>query len=113
MSSIRNRSSRARATGARYTARSRGTELLTERLAEFEKTLGADGIARRCGIGLGTVENLLSGKSEPRLSTMLRLVAGLGLRSLDDLLAPLGTTLAVGPTLGSPSSEIPEGAHTD
>jgi transcriptional regulator with XRE-family HTH domain len=48
-------------------------------------------LAAETGLGIGTVMNLWAGRTDPALSTMLALVDALGLRSIDELLGPLGT----------------------
>ena len=53
-------------------------------------------LADAAGLGRGTVADILSGTSDPTLSTMLALVRALGLGSIEELLSPLGTSLVVG-----------------
>jgi DNA-binding phage protein len=53
-------------------------------------------LADASGLGTGTVADILRGKSDPRLSTMLALVRALELASIEELLSPLGTTLLLG-----------------
>jgi len=48
-------------------------------------------LAAESGVGLGTVMEIARGEREPSLSTMLAFVSSLGLRSIEELLAPLGT----------------------
>jgi DNA-binding phage protein len=71
-------------------------QLIASRLKEIAGRRGAIVLAQQCGLGVGTIQRLLDGKADPHLSTTLMLVRGLGLRSVDELLAPLGTTLVVG-----------------
>ena len=48
-------------------------------------------VAAATGLGIGTVMDLWAGRSDPELSTLLALVEVLGVRSIDELLGPLGT----------------------
>jgi transcriptional regulator with XRE-family HTH domain len=47
------------------------------------------GLAAAAGLGTTTVRNLLAGKAEPRLSTMLALAKALELHSIEELLGPM------------------------
>ena len=49
------------------------------------------GLAREAGLGIDTVRDLLAGRSDPSLSTLLALADALDLRSIDELLGPLPT----------------------
>ena len=83
---------------ARNSARALAVSLITARLKELmaeQSIRGARQLARRSGIGVGTAANLLSGESEPTLSTMLLLAAALELHSIEELIAPLGTARAL------------------
>ncbi len=53
-------------------------------------------LAKSAGLGTGTVSDILSGTSDPSLSTLLALVRALELGSIEELLAPLGTTVVLG-----------------
>jgi DNA-binding phage protein len=53
-------------------------------------------LATAAGLGNGTISDILSGSSDPTLSTMLALVRALGLGSIEELLSPLGTSLVIG-----------------
>ena len=52
-------------------------------------------LVARTGLGKGTVEELWWGRSNPRLSTLLAVVHELHLRSIEELLGPLGTQLMI------------------
>jgi transcriptional regulator with XRE-family HTH domain len=52
-------------------------------------------IAAATGLSAGAVGALLRGKTDPTLGTMLALVDGLALVSIEELLAPLGTSLVL------------------
>ena len=52
-------------------------------------------LAQLSGLGIGTVANLVRGESDPTLSTMLALAAALDLHSIEELIAPLGTSIAL------------------
>jgi transcriptional regulator with XRE-family HTH domain len=58
------------------------------------KTIRA--LADASGLGRGTVADILSGTSDPSLSTMLALARALGLASIEELLSPLGTSVVIG-----------------
>ena len=86
--------------GARYAARqddelrARVLDRFASRLKVLSQERGVEGsreLARVSGLGIGTVRNLLLGKSAPSLLTMMALVQALDLRSLDELLGPLPT----------------------
>jgi DNA-binding phage protein len=49
--------------------------------------------ARDAGIGVTTLRRILAAEDDPRLGVMLRLVDALELRSIEELVAPLGTVL--------------------
>jgi len=49
-------------------------------------------LATAAGLGTTTVRNLLSGKANPRLSTLLALAGALGLSSIEELLGPFAST---------------------
>ncbi len=53
-------------------------------------------LADAAGLGRGTVADIVSGTSDPTLSTMLALVKALGLASIEELLSPLGTSVVIG-----------------
>lgn len=83
---------------ARSIARAVATQLVSTRLAELMADKGvrsARDLAKRSQIGLGTAGTLLRGESEPTLSTMLLIASALDLHSIEELLAPLGTELAL------------------
>lgn len=52
-------------------------------------------LVTRTRLGKGTVEDLWWGRSNPRLSTILAVVHELNLRSIEELLGPLGTQLMI------------------
>jgi hypothetical protein len=76
----------------RESARRQVRDLISSRLAglvrEADGLETPDDVARRYGLGLGTVRNLLNGDSDPHLSTALVLVQGLGLRSIENCWPP-------------------------
>ena len=47
----------------------------------------------RSGVGIGTIREILGGRSDPTLGVMLGLVKGLELHSVEELIAPLGSQL--------------------
>lgn len=49
------------------------------------------GLATTSGVPISTVRQLWCGRTDPQLSTLLAIVGALGLRSIEELLAPLGT----------------------
>jgi transcriptional regulator with XRE-family HTH domain len=50
-------------------------------------------LAKRAHLSQSTVSDVLNGKTkDPSLGLMLRLVHGFGLRSIEELIAPLGTS---------------------
>lgn len=53
-------------------------------------------LADSAGLGRGTIADILSGSSDPTLSTMLALVRALELGSIEELLSPLGTSVVIG-----------------
>lgn len=70
-------------------------------LAEQLHDLCDDQFSRRrladaTGLGIGTIRTLWKGESDPTLGTLLALVEGLGLRSVEELLGPLGTETMIG-----------------
>ena len=65
-------------------------------IARRIQTLSANRFSRRSlaakiGLGIGTVMDVWAGRTDPTLSTMLALVEALELRSIEELLGPLGT----------------------
>lgn len=48
-------------------------------------------LADRSGVSYGAVGDLWHARSDPTLSTLLRIVDALGLSSIEELLAPIGT----------------------
>jgi transcriptional regulator with XRE-family HTH domain len=88
-----------RSVNARKFARPDHRELFGARLrlvaAEqgFESTRA---LARATGLSIGAVRTLMKGTTDPTLGTMLALVDGLGLSSVEELLHPLGTSVSLG-----------------
>lgn len=83
---------------ARRTARSLTRGLVAARLQVlmFERGISSvRALAQLSGLGIGTVANLVRGESDPTLSTMLALAAALDLHSIEELIAPLGTSIAL------------------
>jgi hypothetical protein len=83
----------------RNSARVEARSLLASRTRELMEARGVNSIrtlATSAGLGTGTVADILSGTSDPRLSTMLGLVRALGLGSIEELLSPLGTSVVIG-----------------
>jgi transcriptional regulator with XRE-family HTH domain len=79
---------------ARYSARlaveARG--VLASRIRSLsEGRFSQRSLATATGLGIGTVRDVWAGRSDPTLSTMLALTETLGLRSVEELLGPLGT----------------------
>jgi transcriptional regulator with XRE-family HTH domain len=68
---------------ARFAAR------LTE--LRLSRNLSERALASAAGLGPTTVRNLLSGKANPRLSTLLALTRALGLSSIEELIGPFAT----------------------
>jgi len=66
--------------------------MLGERLRGLAVGRSGRELARAAGLGIGTVRDLLEGRSDPTLGTMLALVEALELASIEELLAPLGTS---------------------
>lgn len=85
--------SRAIDNSARLSARTELRKRLGSRLTQLTHGKSDEDLARAWGVGLGTVRNLRSGQSEPNMSTALVIAHGLGLRSIDELLAPTGAML--------------------
>ena len=72
--------------GARGIVTGRLNQLLTQTgLAERE-------LAERAGLPRSTVQDALNGESTLPLGVMVRLAHGFGLRSVEELIAPLGTS---------------------
>lgn len=71
--------------------------MLSQQLRALMKARGYSirRLASESGLGVGTISSLLRGGTEPTLGTMLALVDCLQLASLEELLAPLGTSLAL------------------
>lgn len=83
----------------RNSARTQARELVAARTRELMSARGFTSIrtlARASGLGKGTIADILSGSSDPSLSTMLALVRALELGSIEELLAPLGTAVVLG-----------------
>lgn len=79
---------------ARNTARlSDGAKAaLAERVRELSAgRYSRRGLAAATGLGIGTVMDLWAGRSDPTLGTLLALAEALELRSVEELLGPLGT----------------------
>jgi transcriptional regulator with XRE-family HTH domain len=73
--------------------------LVAVRLRESAKLQGLEStraIARATGLSIGAIRSLLKGETDPTLGTMLAIVEGLGLSSVEELLRPLGTSVALG-----------------
>jgi len=83
----------------RNSARSEARSLVAARTRELMDARGLTTIralANEAGLGRGTVADILSGTSDPSLSTMLALVRALELGSIEELLSPLGTSIVIG-----------------
>lgn len=70
-------------------------DALSARLLELlaERGWSRRKLAAQCvGVSIGTVMGVIRGERDPDLGTMLAMVDALGLRSIEELLGPFGTT---------------------
>jgi transcriptional regulator with XRE-family HTH domain len=103
-------------------ARHRAVQLAPEaaRLREAAKAMVADRLAdllvesprslaqlsEEAGLGESTVGRIARGVVEPTLSEMVALAAVFGLASIEELVAPLGTTMLIERTRGLSSGDL-------
>jgi transcriptional regulator with XRE-family HTH domain len=71
-----------------------GRELVVDRIKELLDARGmtAREVALKAGVPANTLYDILSKKSDPALGPMVRIAHALRLRSIEELIAPLGTT---------------------
>jgi hypothetical protein len=80
--------------GERRTARltDAARTALADRIQELSQgQFSQRGLAAATGLGIGTINDLWAGRSDPSLSTLLALTSALGLHSIEELMGAPGT----------------------
>jgi transcriptional regulator with XRE-family HTH domain len=85
------------AKGARYGARTKTAELLALRLENLmaRDKLSHRDLANRSGVAVRSIGDILSGRGDPRASTLVMLASSFNLHSIEELFGSLGSTAAI------------------